>query len=195
MATAKGYTDHLLVLNLLGIDAASEVRIAQATALIPAAEARIDAYCHRAWLVGVQTNEAHYAPFGCDLYVLYPPCSAISAVAGRTGLTATEATLVAATDYEVQSLTAGRIRLVAPGLYDRLRVTYTPLTTIPADVQLAATMLTAHWLQTSLRQDLYGVESYRLPDLEVTYSRWSVTQDMPPSVESLLDPYRFVAVA
>lgn len=194
MATPRGYTDPDKVAAYLGLTLTAP-QVAAADWLTPAVEATIDERCGRAWLLGVQTDEAHWAPFGRDLYLLHPPATAVAAVKGRAGLGAAEATLTAGTDYEVRDLAAGRIWLAWPGGYDRIRVTYTPAATLPADIELAATELLGRFLQEHLRPDSYGLESVQLPDLTLRFARWMTQQGLPPSVEERLEPHRFRAVA
>ena len=191
---AKGYTNAATIGQFLGAEL-TQAQIAQAEALLTAVEAAIDAHCGRAWLVGVQTNEAHYGPFVGDLWVKYPPIVTLTSVASRAGLTDTETTLVAGTDYEARDLAGGRIYLASPGSHERLRVTYTPTTDLPDDVGLAATMLAAHWLRPARSPDTYGVERLQLPDLSLTYARGYAGMEMPPAVEALLASHRFVTVA
>lgn len=192
---ARGYTDQDQVAAYLGL-VFTPAQNLQAAALIAAAEAKIDGHCHRAWLVGAQTDEEHYAPaFGRELFVRYPPITTVNMVKGRLGFLATETTLVAATDYEVRDLKSGRIWLLRPGIYDRLRVSYTPVATVPDDVQLATTILLATFLQSALRPDMFGVESFTLPDLSVKFAFWVTGQGLPPPVEVLLEDYVLPVVA
>lgn len=192
---SKGYTNPDKVQLFLGA-ALTPNQISQAEMrLLPAAEAAIDNYCRRAWMLGAQTDEAHYGPFvGNDLWVKYPPVTTLTAVKSRSGLTATETTLTAGTDYEARDLAFGRIYLVSPSSYDRVRVTYTPDATLPDDVGLAATMLVAHWLRPALMPDSYGIERFQLPDLAVTFARGYAGLELPPSVEALLGPHVFPAL-
>jgi hypothetical protein len=190
----KGYTNPDRVADYLGVSLTA-AQIAQAARLIEAAEAAIDAYCGRAWLLGVQTDEAHYAPFTSRLYVRYPPCSAITTVKARASAGDAETVLVSGEDYEVRSLEDGLIWLASPEAHDRIRVTYTPDASLPADVALAATELVASYLQPALRPDSYGLESFRLPDLEVRFARWQGGPDLPPGVMQRLGAYVFTRVA
>lgn len=191
---ARGYTNPDRVAGYLGLTLTA-AQVAQAGTLLEAAEAAIDEHCHRAWLLGTQTDETHWGPFGPNLYVRYPPCTAITAVKGRSGLGASETVLVAGEDYEVRDLAAGRIWLAAPAVYDRLRVTYTPDAALPPDVALAATELVASYLVEHLRPESYGLESFRLPDLEVRIARWLRERELPPGVAARLAPHVFHRVA
>lgn len=188
------YTTALLVERYLGGGLTSD-ELVQAHALIPAAEAFVNDTCHRQFGLGVQSNEAHYGPFIADLFLTYPPVTVVTSVTGRTSLGATETTLTVDVDYEVRDLAAGRLWLASPGSYDRLRVTYTPDTAIPAAVQLAATELVALALQTTRQPDAYGLRRYRLPDLEVEYAREMVAQAATPATLERLAAYRHLVIA
>lgn len=186
---AKGYTDQGQVAAYLGLTLTPAQNL-QAAALLAAAEARVDGHCHRAWLVGARTDEEHYAPsFGRELFVRFPPVATVDAVKGRLGFLATEAALVAGVDYEVRDLGQGRLWLRAPGYYDRVRVSYTPLATVPEEVRLATTIVAADLLSAALRPDTFGIESYTLPDLSVKFAAWSAGRALPPAAEALLAPY------
>ena len=188
------YTTALLVDAHLGGSLTSDL-LERAHALIPAAEAYVNDWCGRSFGLGVQTNEAHYRPFGHDLYLLAAPVTSVASVAGRSGFGATEETLTVDTDYEVRDLTTGRLWLWAPGSFDRIRVTYTPNATIPASIALATTELVALALQAAQQPDAYGLRRYRLPDLEVEYAREVVAQVATPAVLDRLAAWRLAGVA
>jgi hypothetical protein len=112
------------------------------------------------------------------------------AVGGRQRVGATEITLTADTDYEVRDLDSGWIWLWSPGSYDRIRVSYTPVATVPADVALATAELVCHWLRPTLLPGSLGAQSVQLPDLTVRFE----AGDMPEAIETKLAPYRFPVV-
>jgi hypothetical protein len=188
---AKGYTTKAKVATFLGATFTAG-QDTYCDVLIEKAEIAIDNHCNRAWLTGVQTNETHWCP-GYSLYVKYPPVTSVASVAGRSGLGETEETLTVDEDYEVRDLTSGLIHLVYPGSYDRVRVTYTPVATVPGPVEQATTELVAQWMQAHLRPDTYGLDSYTLPDLAVKFARSHVQEAVPPTVSWLLDDYVFPA--
>jgi hypothetical protein len=193
---AKGYANVDEVAAFLGLTLTTE-QDAQAERMLEVAEAEVDGYCNRAWLVGVQTDEAHpYSAYRLgNLYLKYAPVSVVTTVKGRSALGEAEETLIEDTDYEVMSLDSGWIRLLYPASWDRIRVTYTPATTVPLDIQQATVELAANYLQSNLRPMSYGLDSLQLPDLSVNFSRAHVQTSMPPTVESKLARWRYWVVA
>lgn len=185
--TAKGYCTIGEVTAITGDLTAAQM--ARAQDLIAAAETYLDGEMGRAWLVGTQTQEAHFYP-ATFLQLDYWPIGSVTAVYGRTSLGETEETLTADDDYEVQNLAAGIIRLTSPGSWDRVRVTYVPVDTVPEDVRLAAAELVASWLQPSLQPGSFGVDSYSLPDLTVKFSRSHYQAAAPPLAQRVIDRYR-----
>jgi hypothetical protein len=190
--SAKGYitTAHVEAFLQKTLTAAQN---AQCEVLLEPAETHVDNYCKRAWLTGVQTAEPHYRP-GHHLYLDYPPVETVTSITGRSGMGAAEETLTVNEDYEVRDLTAGLVYLVYPSSYDRIRVTYTPVATVPADIQQACIELVAHWLRPALMPDSHGVQSFQLPDLSVTYRTYAA-EAIPLTVQTLLAPYRFLVTA
>lgn len=188
--TAKGYCAvHEVEAFLARTLTASQ--LSHADNLIERAEKRIDTYCNRAWLADAQSNEAHFYP-AYELWLKYAPVTSVTSVAGRSGIGETETVLTADEDYEVRDLTSGLVWLVSPGSYDRVRVTYTPTTTVPADITQATIELVSAWMQPHLSPGSYGLDSYSLPDLTVRFARSHVQEAMPPAVKAILDSYRWV---
>lgn len=190
---SKGYCSNSDVSGWLGLTFTAG-QIQQAELLIERVETLIDAYCQRAWLTGALTDEAYYGPFTDRLYLASVPVSAVTAVKGRTGLTATETTLVAGTDYEVRDLTAGLIHLVSPASYDRIRVTYTPVATVPAAIKQVAVELVALGLRPVLSGVTADVRRWQTPDLMVEYATASAG-GLPVHLTAILDLYRVPSVA
>ncbi len=191
---AKGYCTAAMVAGFLGVTFTAEQE-AYCNTLIERAERFLDGECRRAWLVGEQTDEAHYAPFTADLFVRYPPIEAVTAVTARTGLGGVEEVLTEGEDYEVRDLATGWIRLESYSTYDRIRVTYTPVDAVPKDVEQAMVELVADWMQPALSGvGLTGIDSYRLPDLEVRFRRLQEGERVPASVRAVIEHYRFVGI-
>ena len=191
--TAKGYCTSDDVAAFLG-QSLSAGQLAQCDALIEAAELEFDGEVNRAWLTGAQTLEAWPIVYSPDVWLKYAPVSSISAVKGRSALGETETDLVADTDYEVMDLTTGHIRLVYPLLYDRVRVTYTPVATVPADVKQAIVELVAARLMPTLAPGTYGLDSVTLPDYAVKFSRAHVQTAFPPTTQKAIDRWRWWVV-
>lgn len=192
--TAKGYCTDEEVEAFLGITF-SVAQEAQANVLIEAAELEFDAETNRAWLEGAQTLEPwHIVNYSADVWLKYAPVSSISAFKGRSALGETETDLVADTDYEVIDLNAGHIRLVYPTLYDRVRVSYTPTDTPPADVKQAIIELVAARLMPTLAPGTYGLDSLTLPDYSAKFARSHVQTAYPPPTQRAIDRWRWWTV-
>lgn len=188
----KGYCIPGDVADFMGIafTAAQEVL---AEKLIEQAEAMVDIETARAWLTGALTDEAYYRQnfrLG-NLYLRYAPVASVTTVKGRSGLGVAETTLTVDVDYEVRDLSDGLIWLVYPSSYDRIRVTYTPVATVPGPIARATAELVGAWMQPSLRPETYGLASYSLPDLSVQFAREMADRSIPPTVQSILDLYRY----
>lgn len=190
---SKGYCTYTDVEAFLGVDFTAAQQ-AQCEAMIEAAELDFDGETGRAWLTGAQTLEAHHVNNSADVWLKYAPLTTISAFKGRSGLGETETDLVADEDYEVMDLTTGHIRLVYPSLYDRVRVTYTPVTTVPADISQAIIEWVAARLQPTINPGFYGLDSVTLPDYAVKFSREHVQTMAPPNVRAVIDRYRYWVV-
>ena len=186
---AKGYCDVEDVEALLQ-RTFTTAQSAQCAKLIERMETFVDEETGRAWLTGAQTDEAHVVN-SQNVFLKYAPVASVGTVKGRSGLGETETTLTVDEDYEVMDLSNGHIRLVSPGNYDRVRVTYTPVDTVPADLVQACVEIVANWLQPTLRPDSFGLDSYSLPDLTVRFSRSHVQQIAPPLAMKVLDRYRY----
>lgn len=186
MAT-KGYCNLSDIVAITGdLTPAQSVR---AAALIEAAENFFDGETNRAWLVGTQTQEAHFLP-AKYLHLDYWPVASVTAVYGRASLGEDEETLTVDDDYEVEDLAAGTIRLTSPGSWDRVRVTYVPDDSVPADVVRAVAELAAAWLQPTLQPGSFGIDSYSLPDMSVKFSRSHYQAAAPPLARQVIDRYR-----
>lgn len=169
----------------------------QAERLIEVAEAEFDAATQRGWLMGAQSNETHrYNEFsGGDLWLRYAPIDTVTAVKARTALGEAEETLTADEDYEVIDLETGHIQIISPALYDRIRVDYTPGTTVPLDIQQATIELVAAKLQSTIRPLTYGLDSLQLPDLSVGFNRAVTQNSVPPAVADVIDRWRYRVTA
>lgn len=184
---AKGYCTAADVEELVG-QSLTPQQLGMAARLIERAEVYLDGEMGRGWLEGAQTQEAHFNP--AELLLLdYFPIDSVTAVYGRSDLGEDETTLTVDEDYEVQDLQAGIVRLIYPRDHDRVRVTYEPSDSVPADVKQAAAELVAGWIQPALRPGTWGLDSYSLPDLTVRFSRSHYQQD-PPTVQRVISRYR-----
>lgn len=186
---AKGYCEVEDVAELLA-RTFTDAQQARCAKLIENLEVDIDEATGRGWLAGVQTDETHFVN-SQNVFLKYAPVASVATVKGRSGLGETETTLTVDEDYEVMDLGNGHIRLVSPGNYDRVRVTYTPVDTVPGDLVEAMIEYVAARMQTTLRPDSFGLDSYSLPDLTVRFARSHVQQETPPFPQRIIDRYRW----
>jgi hypothetical protein len=164
-------------------------QITHCNGLIERAEVFIDEETNRGWLVGAQTDEIIY-PTSRQIFLRYTPVTSVTAITGRVVVGAAETALTVNVDYEVRDLASGLIWLLAWG-YDRLLVDYTPVATVPGDIKQATIELVSTWIQPHLQPGSFGLDSYSLPDLTVNFSRAHVQAAAPPTVQQVLDRYRY----
>lgn len=190
---AKGYCNAGDVADFLGVTLTS-AQEARAMGLLETVEALVDGATGRSWLTGPVEDETLRPADWPDgrLYLRCTPVTTIDEVRGRAGFGEAETVLVADTDYEVLDLAGGVIRLVDPCAYDRIRVDYTPVATVPAPVRDGAAEWVAALLQPTLRPDTFGVESFSLPDLSVKFAKGATDPGGPTGALAKLaaiDPY------
>lgn len=171
---AKGYTTKEKVAASLGLTF-SAAQNAQCDALIPDVEAWVDQQTQRAWLTGAVTDELHPVKYCHDLgaFVLVKntPIASVESVKVRSAsFSATDTSLVEGTGYVVRDVALGRLELLRSYVGHTARVSYTPVATLPGDLELAVTAIVAYFLAPALQQsDMTNVESYSLPDLTVKF--------------------------
>jgi len=156
--------------------------------LIESAEADFDAQTGRGWLMGAQSNEVHYVN-SANIFLKYAPVTSVTTVLGRPGLGETEETLTVDDDFEILDLLNGHLYLYVTG-YDRLRVSYTPVATVPADIKRACVEIVANWMQPSLAGS-FGLDSIQLPDYSVRFARSHVQEVVPPFAMQVIARYRY----
>lgn len=204
------YTSAANVAAYLGLTLTT-TQTAQATALLPTIQTYIDTETRRTWtqppITGeiydlpnpydagvIQIDEAGYPipsslqngaqPPPTTIYLLSAPVASIELVQVRTRLVGdVPLTLQANIDYELQNPTTGELVFGlgygGPSAY--ALVSYTPLTPLPTDVALAATMLLAHWLRFSLFPERFGVQTERNGQRAYSY-----LTDIPDDVTHIL---------
>ena len=192
----KGYTTKARVAQELGIT----LTVAQESyidTLIEEVEGAIDAFCGRGWLTGAITDELYLMP-GRNLELRHYPVASVQAVSGRMGAIADAwEVLTVNEDYEVVDLAAGYLLLGQ--WWARVKVSYTPAATVPVEIKSAATAWVAMLFSPSLTAGqtggIVGVESFKLPDLEVKFGKGvsggsAAAGVMPIGVEEKLARWR-----
>lgn len=196
MVAAKGYCTQDDVEALLGATL-TPVQEDNFAILLPAAEAYIDARTGLSWLAGAVTDQAYFDLDGPLLWLRGAPlASSTVTVKVRASSTDTERTLTAGTDYDVEDLTSGRVRLYGWQDWQRVRVSYTPSEDVDARITQAARQLVAFWLgpQHNGAEDALKAVSFG-QDLKVEYDTAATARGIPPTVDALLDSIGAGAVA
>ena len=200
------YTDAYRVADYLG-SALTAAQEAQVASLIPAAGEWIESYTGRSYglsdpVVG-ETHALLWNARGGVVYLRNRPVASVQAVRARYPLVgATATTLTAGQHYELLDPDHGTLLLDASCPGDRIEVDYTPNVPVGPKVQLAATILVAHWLRrgTDAGQAVSptgatgAVKSYAIgSELNVTYDTSTATAssavdaaEVPPDVKQLL---------
>lgn len=192
---AKGYCSVAQVEAHLGLSFTG-AQMADCEEKIEAAETHLDEETGRGWLVGVQADEQHRAPFADDaVWLRYAPVGTVESVTARYGQGGPEVLLTDGEDYELVDAGAGKLKLLSPAGIDRVLVSYTPVNEVPADVRQATVELVASWMQPSLQPGSFGLDSYSLPDLTVRFARSHVQAVAPPLVERVIARYRWIPVS
>jgi hypothetical protein len=188
---AKGYCTVTQVANLLGREFTA-VQAAHCVALIERVEAMVDNYTNRAWLTGPQVDETYHQPCP-NLFLRYAPVDTIAGISGRLTADSDYEALVSGEDYEVYNLEWGLI--IIKKRFDRVKISYTPVAGVPADIVQASADLVANLMQNNLRPDTYGLDSYSLPDLTVKFARSHTQEALTPTAAMILDGYRYRVTA
>jgi hypothetical protein len=173
VATPKGYTSLPLVADEVG-DGLDDSLVEYCKTLIAQAEAYIDRFTGRAWLVPSPITDELHTVISPYLYLGVPPVTAITSFVIRRGTVgASETALTAGVQYELIDPAHGIVLVNATSTSGHnvaipsspfagyiAKVSYTTATPVPGDIERAATLLVAQWLTARLNTDLRGVKSY-----------------------------------
>lgn len=169
----------------------------QAGVLADAATAWIENYLGRSWQTASPiTNELH-SIIGDRVYLSHRPVAAVSAVKTRGNYEDAAETTLTSSQYELLDATNGVLLLEGWSAGDGLAlVTYThTMTTVPADVGLAATMIASAWLGGSLTPGTAGVESIAVGQNDIALKFSTSRSDVPVEALSILNGYRSIVIA
>jgi hypothetical protein len=200
---AKGYTSVELVADEVG-DALTDELVPHCNTLIAQAEAYIDRFTGRAWLVSSPITDELHTVVGPYLYLRSAPVTAITAFKVRVGAVgAPDITLVAGSQYELINPTNGIVLVNAtyPFGYDVVvntteyagyiaKISYTAATPVPGDIERAATLLVAQWLTSRLNTDMRGVKSYAVGSSGDTLNLTFQDANVPTDVMQILQGRR-----
>jgi hypothetical protein len=190
------YTDATKMAAYLGLTFTAG-QITQAGEMALAATAWIDRYVGKTWQGSSPiTNELHTI-LGDRVYLTHRPVAAVSAVKTRADYADADETTLSAGQYELLDATNGVLLLQgwapAGGL---ALVTYThTMTTVPADVALAATMIASAWMGGALAPGTIGAESIAVGQNDIAIKFGSSRSDVPTEALSILNGYRSIVIA
>lgn len=190
------YTDAAKIAAYLGKTLTSAQQT-QAGVLADAATAWIERYLGRSWQTASPiTNELH-SIIGDRVYLTHRPVVAVSAVKTRGSYEGAAETTLTSGQYELLDAENGVLLIEGWSSGDGLAlVSYThTMTTVPADVGLAATMLAAAWLGGSLAPGTAGAESIAVGQGDIQLKFSASRGNVPQEALSILNGYRTVVVA
>lgn len=188
------YTDATKIAAYLGVTLTAG-QITQAGVVAQAASDWIDKYLGRSWQGASPVADELHAVTGDELWLNNRPVVAVTAVKTRQPVIGAGYTTLGAGDYELVDASAGRLRLVGWGEYEAA-VSYThSATTAPSDVSLAATMIAASWLASSMAGLPSGIEQIALGQNDINVKFSKDAHDVPSAALSILAGYRTWVVA
>jgi hypothetical protein len=209
MATPKGYTTELLLVDEMG-DAWDDGMTYQFNTVLAQVEAYIDRFTGRSWLIPSAVNNELHTVTGRYLYLDHSPVTAVTSMAVRlASVGASYTTLTSGTNYELIDGPNGIVLLSGGGPpwgYDVvvntteiagyiLKVSYTTSTPVPADIEHAATLLVSDWLWGSRHTDRRGIKSSSVSTSGDQFSVAYSTDNVPAEVRRILNSHKAVVFA
>lgn len=190
------YTDSNKIAAYLGKTLTSPQQT-QAGVMADAATAWIENYLGLSWQTASPiTNELH-SIIGDRIYLSHRPVAAVSAVKTRGNYEDAAETTLTSSQYELLDATNGVLLIEGWSAGDGLAlVTYThTMTTVPADVALAATMIAAAWMADALAPGTAGVESLAVGQNDIAIKFTESRSDVPVAALVILNGYRSIVIA
>lgn len=171
---------------------------AQSAAVIDAASAWVDQYMGRTWAGSAVTGETHTL-YGDVVYLDRAPVASVSAVTlTPRWIGATPIALTAGSNYALYDARRGVLLVYSWRHAALVTVDYTTSAdSVPADVKLAATILSAQWLSLTgdPNRSSDDIKSYQVgQELQVTF-RDAPKGGVDPKVTALLASYAGVVFA
>jgi hypothetical protein len=161
------YTDSDAIAAYLGttFNAAQE---AQATTVAAAVTAWIDQRTGRSWQTSGSVSGELHQVYADKVWLNAPPVLGVSAVSLHPGTAVGSWTALDAADYTLFDAARGLL-LLPLGYGDQYaQVSYTSLATPPDDIMLAADVLAADLLMTTLNPESAGAESVSVGQNDIT---------------------------
>lgn len=207
---ARGYSTSALVQDELGRTLTAP-QFAMIDGLLESAEAMIDRYTGRAWLLTSPVTDELHVLIAPIIYLTNTPVATVSAVSIRSSaIGAAWTALVAGSGFELLDPAAGVLELssyplsdvvtrpaYSPGNLARVSYTFTSPSPVPADVRRAATLLVASWMTDRLDPASAAYESVSVAqgDIAITYKADTSTGGLPDQVAAILRSWRRVVFA
>ena len=193
----SAYTDANKIAAYLGVTLTGAQQT-QAGVMADAATAWIDRYLGRSWQATSPVTDELHAIIGDRVYLTHRPVVAVSSVKTRAIYEGATITTLSASQYELLDAASGLVLLEGwtSGADVLALTTYThSVSTAPADVQLAASMIAAGWLGGALNPGTAGVESLSVGQNDVSVKYSATRSDVPAEARSILNGYRSIVVA
>ena len=167
------------------------LQYAEADALLPAADAWINARLPYSFPQTTLITDELHTVFGPYLYLDRSPITSVTTVKVRPpSIGAADSTLTLASTWELLSTSRGLIRLYGYAGWEA-RVTYTPAVATDARLSLAAKKLVAFWMRPLLDGVSGDVQSYSIgQELQVTFKQGGASSKalgVPDDVVALVD--------
>lgn len=190
------YTDAARIAAYLGLTLTGAQQT-QAGVMADAATAWIERYTGKSWQVASPVTDERYEIQGDRVYLARRPVLAVSAVKTRTYYPDLGVTTLSEGQYELLDAENGLLMIQGWSVSGMLAlVTYThAMTTAPADVRLAATMIASAWLSPALAPSTNGLSSVSVGQNDVSVKFSERRGDVPAEALSILKPYRSIVIA
>lgn len=189
------YTDATKIAAYLGVTLTSPQQT-QAGVMADAATAWIERYTGRSWQIASPVTDELHDIHGDTVYLDRRPVTAITTVKTRSRYADAPSTTLSTGEWELLDATNGVLLILGWAAGGLALVTYThSMSTAPADVALAATMIAASWLGGSLAPGTNGASEIALGQNDVVVKFGAQRSDVPVEARSILSAYRSIVIA
>ena len=192
----SAYTDAAKIQAYLGTTLTGAQQT-QAGVMADAATQWIDRYLGLSWQAESPVTDEMHPLVGDTVYLTNRPVAAVSAVKTRAAYADAPTTTLSASQWELLDAQNGILRILGWASSVALAlVTYThSVSTAPADVQLAASMIAAGWLAGSMAPGTLGAESIGVGQSDINIKFSEKRGDVPAEALSILNGYRQIVIA
>lgn len=191
------YTDAGKIAAYLGVTLTGAQQT-QAGVMADAATGWIERHTGKSWQTASPISNELHSIIGDRVYLTHRPVAAVSAVKLRQMYADADETTLSVGEYELVDPENGLLLVQGwstwNGTYALVSYTHT-MTTVPADVALAATMIAASWLGGALAPGTNGAESIAVGQNDINIKFSASRSDVPSEARSILKAYRSVVIA